>query len=268
MSGTSHRQGPRLGEVLLDRTVTIFLDVAAIAQRAAALYVNTAQQAVKDRGVFRVAMAGGSTPKALHALLVAEPFRSQLPFEKMQIFFGDERHVPPDHADSNYRMVNETFISKTPIKPEQVFRIKAELQDTERAALDYEQTLRGQFALKPGELPRFDLMMLGMGNEGHTLSLFPGTTALRDNGRLVVRTWVGKLYTERITCTAPVANNSAAVLFMIAGADKAPALKAVLEGPNEPEQLPSQLIKPANGKLFFLVDSAAGGMLSKNLAAN
>ena len=250
----------------MDRIVKILPDVAAIAQKAAALYVSAAEQAVKDRGVFRVAMAGGSTPKALHALLVAEPFRSQLPWGNMQIFFGDERRVPPDHPDSNYRMVNDTFISKTPIKPGQVFRIKAELQDTEKAALDYEQTLLSQFALKSGELPRFDLMLLGMGNEGHTLSLFPGTTALRDNGRLVVRTWVGKLYAERITCTAPVANNSAAVLFMIAGADKALALKAVLEGPCEPEQLPSQLIKPANGKLFFLVESAAGGMLSKELA--
>jgi len=246
----------------LSRSIQIFPDVAAIAQHAAAIFTSAAEQAVRDRGVFRVAMAGGSTPKALHALLVAEPFRAQLPFEKMQLFFGDERHVPPDHAESNFRMVSETFVSKTPIKPEQVFRIKAELQDAERAALDYEQTLKTQFALKPGELPRFDLMLLGMGNEGHTLSLFPGTTALRDNGRLVVRTWVGKLFTERITCTAPVANNSAAVLFMIAGADKAPALKAVLEGPCEPDQLPSQLIQPANGKLFFLVDSAAGGMLS------
>ena len=251
----------------MSRAIEIFPDVAGIAQKAAAIYVNAAQQAVRERGAFRVAMAGGSTPKSLHALLTAEPFRSQLPWDKMQIFFGDERHVPPDHPDSNFRMVSETFISKSPIKPEQVFRIKAELQDTEKAAQDYEQILRTQFTPKPGELPRFDLMLLGMGNEGHTLSLFPGTTALRDNGRLVVRTWVGKLYTERITCTAPVANNSAAVIFMIAGVDKAPALKAVLEGPREPEQLPSQLIKPANGKLFFLVDSAAGGMLSKNLAA-
>ena len=252
----------------MPRTIEIFPDVSAIAQKAAALYVDAAQQAARERGVFRVAMAGGSTPKSLHALLTAEPFRSQLPWDKMQIFFGDERHVPPDHADSNFRMVSETFVSKSPLKPEQVFRIKAELQDTEKAAFDYEQTLRTQFTLKHGELPRFDLMLLGMGNEGHTLSLFPGTTALRDNGRLVVRTWVGKLYTERITCTAPVANNSAAVLFMIAGADKAPALKAVLEGPYEPDQLPSQLIKPANGKLFFLVDSAAGEMLSKELAAH
>jgi 6-phosphogluconolactonase len=250
----------------LDRTIKILPDIAAIAGQAASAFANAAERAVKERGVFRVAMAGGSTPKTLYAILVSEPFRSQLPFEKMRLFFGDDRHVPPDHPDSNYRMVNENFIAKTSIKPEQVFRMKTELQDTEKAALEYEQILRTQFALKPGELPRFDLMMLGMGNEGHTLSLFPATTALRDNGRLVVRTWVGKLYTERITCTAPVANNSAAVLFMIAGADKAPALKAVLEGPYEPDQLPTQYIKPENGKLIFLVDSAAGGMLSKNLA--
>ena len=249
----------------MDRTIQLFPDVVAIAEHAAGIFVNAAQQAVRERGIFRVAMAGGSTPKALHAVLVSGPFRSELPFDKMQFFFGDERHVPPEHADSNYRMVNETFFSKTPVRPEQIFRIKCELEDTEKAALDYEQVLKNEFALKPHVLPRFDLMMLGMGNEGHTLSLFPGTTALRDNGRLVVRTWVGKLYTDRITCTAPVANNSAAVLFMIAGADKAPALKAVLEGPFEPEQLPSQLIQPANGKLIFLVDSAAGGMLSKDL---
>jgi 6-phosphogluconolactonase len=249
----------------LHRTIQLFPDVSAIARRAAEIFIASAQHSVKDRGVFRVAMAGGSTPKTLYALLTTEPFRSQLPFEKMQLFFGDDRHVPPDHADSNFRMVSENFISKTPIKPEQVFRMKTELQNTEKAALEYEQILKTQFALKPGELPRFDLMMLGMGNEGHTLSLFPATTALRDNGRLVVRTWVGKLYTERVTCTAPVANNSAAVLFMIAGADKALALKAVLEGPYEPEQLPTQLIKPANGNLYFLIDAAAGASLSKDL---
>lgn len=251
----------------MERTIKILSDVAAIAQQAAGIFVNAAQQAVRERGVFRVALSGGSTPKALHALLVSDVFRPQLPWDKVQIFFGDERHVPPDHPDSNFRMASETLISKSPLKPEQVHRFKAELQDSEQAAKDYEQILRTQFALKLGELPRFDLMLLGMGNEGHTLSLFPGTTALRDNGRLVVRTWVGKLYTERITCTAPVANNSAVVMFMIAGADKAPALKAVLEGPYEPEQLPAQLIKPADGKLIFLVDAAAGGMLSQKLAA-
>jgi 6-phosphogluconolactonase len=251
----------------LERIVKILPDVAAIAQQAAGIFLNAVQQAVRERGVFRVALSGGSTPKTLHALLVSDAFRKQIPWDKMQVFFGDERHVPPDHPDSNFRMASETLISKSPLKPEQVHRIKAELPDTEQAAKDYEQVMRTQFALKPGELPRFDLMLLGMGNEGHTLSLFPGTTALRDNGRLVVRTWVGKLYTERITCTAPVANNSAVVMFMITGADKASALKAVLEGPYEPEQLPAQLIKPVNGKSIFLIDAAAGAMLSQKLAA-
>jgi 6-phosphogluconolactonase len=249
------------------RQIQILPDGAAIARRAAEIFLATAQSAVRERGVFRVALAGGSTPKAMYSLLVGDALRSQVPWEKMQVFFGDERHVPPDHPDSNFRMATEAMISKSPLKPEQVHRIKAELKDTEEAALEYEQVLRAQFRLKSGEVPRFDLMLLGMGNEGHTLSLFPGTTALRDNGRLVVRTWVGKLFSERITCTAPVANNSAVVLFAVAGADKACALKAVVEGPYEPEQLPSQLIRPANGELFWLIDSAAGAMLSKEIGS-
>jgi len=251
----------------VNREIGILADGAAIAERAAQEFVQAAAEAVRIKGSFNVALAGGSTPKALYSLLVNDPaLRSQVPWDKMHLFFGDERHVAPDHPDSNFRMALEAMISKSPLKPEQVTRIKGEYPDADEAALEYEKALREYFKLKAEEYPRFDLVLAGMGNEGHTLSLFPGTTALRDNGRLVVRTWVGKLYTERITCTAPVANNSAAVLFMIAGADKAPALKAVLEGPYEPEQLPSQLIKPANGKLIFLIDSAAGGMLSKELA--
>src|SRR5262249_40964358 len=143
----------------------------------------------------------------------------------------------------------------------QVERILAENPDAESPARQYEDVLRSEFRLSAGQRPRFDLVLLGMGNEGHTLSLFPGTKALHDNGRLVMHNWVGKLYTDRITMTAPVVNNAALVLFMITGADKAPALKAVLEGPYEPEQLPSQLIAPQNGKLLLLVDPTAGSML-------
>jgi 6-phosphogluconolactonase len=185
-----------------------------------------------------------------------------VPWDKIQLFFGDERSVGPDHADSNFRMANETVISKAPLKPEQVHRIKGEYPETEQAALEYEQVLRTHFKLGGGQLPRFDLLLLGMGNEGHTLSLFPGTKALRDEGRLVKHNWVGKLYTERVTITAPVANNTALAVFMVTGADKALALKGVLEGPYEPEQLPAQLIQPNNGKLQWLVDTAAGSMLS------
>jgi 6-phosphogluconolactonase len=249
-----------------NRKIEIFPDSAAIAKRASELFIESAKAAIADHGVFNVALSGGSTPKALNNLLAAEPLRSQINWANLKIFFGDERHAGPTDPDSNYRMTTETLLSKAPLKPAQVHRIMGEYPEAEKAALEYEQVLRTQFNLSAGQPPRFDLMFLGMGDEGHTLSLFPGTKALHDGGRLVMHNWVGKLYTDRITCTAPVANNSAMVVFMIGGAAKAPALKAVLEGPHEPEQLPSQLIAPTNGQLFFLLDTAASAMLSKDLA--
>jgi 6-phosphogluconolactonase len=249
-----------------NRKIEIFPDSAAIARRASELFIESAKAAIADHGAFNVALSGGSTPKALNNLLAAEPLRSQINWANLKIFFGDERHAGPTDPDSNYRMTTETLLSKAPLKPAQVHRIMGEYPEAEKAALEYEQVLRTQFNLSAGQLPRFDLMFLGMGDEGHTLSLFPGTKALHDGGRLVMHNWVGKLYTDRITCTAPVANNSAMVVFMIGGAAKAPALKAVLEGPHEPEQLPSQLIAPTNGQLFFLLDIAASAMLSKDIA--
>ncbi len=247
----------------MDREIRILADGAAIARRAAQEFVQAAADAVRTRGSFNVALAGGSTPKALYSLLVNDPaLRSQVPWDKMHLLFGDERHVPPDHPDSNFRMATETMISKAPVKPEQVTRIKGEYPDAGQAALEYEKALREYFKLKDGEYPRFDLVLVGMGNEGHTLSLFPGTKALHADGRIAVRNWVGKLYAERITLTAPAASNAARVIFMVTGADKAPALKGVLEGPFEPEQLPAQLLQPKNGKLLWVVDTAAGSMLS------
>jgi len=247
----------------VEREIRILIDGAAIAQRAAQEFVQAAGSAVREKGSFHVALAGGSTPKALYGLLATDPaLRSQVPWDKMYLFFGDERHVGPEHPDSNFRMATEAMISKVPLKPEQVTRIKGEYPDTEQAALEYEKALRANFKLRDGEYPRFDLLLAGMGNEGHTLSLFPGTRALHTNGRVAVRNWVGKLYTERITLTAPAASNAARILFMVTGADKALALKAVLEGPYEPEQLPAQFLQPKNGKLLWLVDTAAGSMLA------
>jgi 6-phosphogluconolactonase len=243
------------------REVRILADGKAIAQRAAGLFVDCVNLAARQAGVFTVALAGGSTPKALYGLLSDEPLRSEIPWDKVNLFFGDERHVRPDQPDSNFRMANEALISKVPLGAAQVHRIHAENPSAEQAAEQYEQELRAAFRLSSAERPRFGLVLLGMGNEGHTLSLFPGTKALRDNGRLVMHNWVGKVFAQRITLTAPVVNNAAVVLFMITGADKAPALKAVLEGPYEPEQLPAQLIAPENGKLLYLVDTAAGSML-------
>ena len=243
--------------------VRILADGAAIAKRTADLWIAAAEAAVEQNGTFSVALSGGSTPKTLYSLLASDPLlRARAPWEKTQFFFGDERHVPPDHADSNFRMANDSMLSKVPIKPEQIHRIKAENPDAEKAAVEYEQDLRASFKLGAGQLPRFDLFLVGMGDEGHALSLFPGTKALHDNGRLVMHNWVGKFYTHRITMTAPVANHAALIVFMVTRADKAPALKAVLEGPREPEQLPSQLFQPTNGKLLWLVDTAAAGMLT------
>lgn len=247
--------------------VVLFPDAATLTDRAAEEFARTATEAVAKNGAFTVALAGGSTPKALYGLLVGVPaFRSRVPWDKMHVFFGDERHAGPDDKDSNYRMANESMLSKSPLRPEQVTRIKGEYADTEKAALEYEQALRAYFTLKDGELPRFDLVLLGMGDEGHTLSLFPGTKALQPSpNRFVVRNWVGKLYTERITLTAPAANQANQIIFMVTRPDKALALKAVLEGPYEPEQLPSQFIQPASGNLLWLVDQDAGKLLSAEI---
>jgi 6-phosphogluconolactonase len=249
------------------RDIRIFTDATPLTRRAAEEFVHAATAAVAESGSFTVALAGGSTPKALYALLVDDhAFRSRIPWDKMQVFFGDERHVPPDDKDSNFRMATDAMIAKSPLKPEQVTRIRGEYPDAVKAALEYQQALRAYFKLQEGEHPRFDLVLLGMGEEGHTASLFPGTKALHATPeRFVMHNWIGKLYTERITLTAPAINHANQVIFLVTRADKALALKAVLEGPYEPEQLPAQLIQPASGKLLWLIDQAAGNMLSAEI---
>src|SRR5713101_6916166 len=234
--------------LVANRTVQLLANGTEIACRAAADVVRIANEAAAAHGVFTIALAGGSTPKVLYALLAEHPsLHNSLPWDKMKVFFGDERHVGPGHPDSNFQMASDTMLSKAPLQPEQIHRIKGEYADTAQAAAEYEEVIRREFVLQAGAFPRFDLILLGMGNEGHTLSLFPGTKALHETQRVVTRNWVGKLYTERVTLTAPAANNAANIIFMIAGADKAYALKAVLEGPHEPDQLPAQMIQPVDG---------------------
>jgi 6-phosphogluconolactonase len=238
--------------------IAIVPDAEALYRTAATYFVTAATEAVATKGRFDVVLSGGSTPKGLFSLLAGN---REVPWERVRFFWGDERHVPPDHPDSNYRMANEALLSKVGAKPEQVWRIAGENPDAAQAASDYERQLRECFAIALGEFPRFDLVLLGMGPEGHTASLFPGTKALDEKERLVVSNWVGKLHTDRITLTAPVLNHAAMVMFMISGADKAPALKAVLEGPYEPAQLPAQVVRPWDGRLVWLIERAAGGML-------
>lgn len=255
-------EGPQVNPEII-----ILPSVDALYGAAAAEFVRAAQEAAQSNGTFNVVLSGGSTPRALYSRLATDPgLRAQVPWEKINFFWGDERHVSPDHPDSNFRMVNEAMISRVPVTAAQIWRIKGELADAKEAAGEYEQRLRECFHLADGVAPRFDLVLLGMGSDGHTASLFPGTKALDETQRLVVANWVGKFYAERITLTAPVLNNAALVLFLVRGEDKAPALKAVLEGPSEPAQLPAQLIRPSKGTLTWLVDSSAARLLSTKTA--
>jgi 6-phosphogluconolactonase len=254
---------PTITTTTTNREIRILADANAIAQTAAAEFVEAAREAVCLKDSFSVALAGGSTPKALYGLLLNNgPLRAAVPWSKIQFFFGDERHVPPDDADSNFRMASEAMLAKAQVDSKQVHRIKGEIENAAEAAAEYERDLRMSFRLEEGQLPRFDLVLLGMGPEGHTASLFPGTKALKEERRIVVSNWVGKLYTDRITLTPPVLNNAARVVFMVQGAEKAPALKAVLEGPYEPEQLPAQIIHPQQGKVLWLADPSAARMLA------
>lgn len=252
----------------MDKTATraqvrIFADGLAIAKYAAQKFVEIASHAVAQKGSFAVALSGGSTPKTLYGMLVNDAaLRAQVPWDKTFVFFGDERHVGPDDTLSNFRMATEAMISKSPLRPEQVFRVKGEYADADKAAQEYERDIRAHFKLSDGQFPRFDLVLLGMGEEGHVASLFPGTKALYENRRIATHNWVGKVLMDRITLTAPSINNAANVIAMVTGLEKAPALTAVLERVYEPEQLPAQLIQPVNGNLLWLVDTAAGRMLT------
>jgi 6-phosphogluconolactonase len=218
-------------------------------QAAAAEFITLATDAVHQRGRFCVALSGGSTPKNVYSLLADTP---SLPWDKMYFFFGDERNVPPDDPDSNYRMAYEAMLFKAP--KENVFRIRGE-EDSSAAAIEYEQTLRTFFQLQPGTFPRFDLVLLGLGPDGHAASLFPGTCALDEKTRLVVANWVEKFKTFRITITFPVINHAAFVMFLVSGPDKSAALRQVIE--NESACLPAQMVQPRDGRLLWLADKTA-----------
>ncbi|MGB7130759.1 MAG: 6-phosphogluconolactonase [Candidatus Sulfotelmatobacter sp.] len=230
-------------------------------QAAADEVIHAAEGSVSERNRFIIALSGGSTPKNLYNLIAANA-SSTLPWERMFFFFGDERHVPPDDLESNFRMANESLLSKVPIPAGNIFRVPSENPDASAAAEAYEKSLRSFFGLQPGEFPRFDLILLGMGPDGHTASLFPETAALQEKSRLVVANWVEKLKTHRITITLPVINAARRVLFLVSGTDKAAALHEVLEGKQPAEKYPSKLVRPTNGKLIWLVDRAAASGLS------
>jgi 6-phosphogluconolactonase len=254
-----------------DALVRVYRDAGEVALKAARHFARLADQYVVGCGRFTVALSGGSTPRAMFSLLAEAPFADTVPWDSIYFFWGDERTVPPDHPDSNYRMAREALLSKVPVPAEHIFRIPAELSDPAMAAAEYEATLLTQFANATpatgtaplGGAPRFDLIFLGMGPDGHTASLFPGTTALGVTDKVVVSNYVEKFSTHRITLTAPTINNARNVTFVVAGPDKADALYEVLEGAYNPELYPSQLIHPQHGSLLWMVDEPAAARLSE-----
>ena len=235
-----------------------FDDLDALSRAAAEEIARSAEEAVAARGRFTIALSGGNTPKPVYRLLAQEP---RLDWSRVHVFWGDERHVPPDHPDSNFGMAHEALLSKVPIPSGNVHRVRAEKPDAERVASDYEWTLRSAFDLDEGERPRFDLVLMGIGADGHTASLFPGSDAVRERSGLVVAPWVNSLGTFRITLTPPVFNRAALALFLVSGEEKADALKAVLEGDFQPDRFPAQVVRPEDGKLVWLVDRAAARCL-------
>jgi 6-phosphogluconolactonase len=230
-------------------------------QAAAEEVIRTATDAVAQRGRFTIALSGGSTPKNLYTLIAANA-SATLPWNQMFFFWGDERHVPLDSPDSNYRMVKEALLSKVPIPPANIFPVPAENPDAAAAAETYERTLQKFFVVAPGEFPRFDLILLGLGPDGHTASLFPETAALQEKSRLVVANWVETMGTSRITFTLPVLNAARCVAFLVSGTEKAAVLHEVLQGNAPPERYPSKLVRPSDGKLIWFVDRAAASELS------
>ena len=226
--------------------IRIFENSRELARGAAEHFVALAQQ-----DGFTVALSGGSTPKVLYELLAdpQEPFRAQVPWSNTHFFWSDERHVPPDHPDSNFRMAQEALLSRVPVAESNVHRVRGENPSAQEAADEYEKTL----------VPRLDLILLGLGTDGHTASIFPGSEVLHETKRLVAAPWVEKLNTYRITMTLPLLNNGASIVFLVSGAEKAQIVKEVLEGP---KKYPAQFVQPTNGELIWMLDKAAASDLS------
>jgi 6-phosphogluconolactonase len=239
-------------------SVQIFDDPEQVAREAAGLFVRLSVEAVSTRGAFSVALSGGSTPRRVYELLASDDYRTQVSWPGVHVFFGDERTVAPDHPDSNFRMANEALLLLVPIPARNVHRMNG-VGDAAANASRHESELRAFFG--DAAWPRFDLVMLGMGDDGHTASLFPGSAALAESQAWVVANWVEKFQTWRITLTAPAINAARRVLFLVTGAGKAERLREVLAGERDPSRLPSQLIQPRDGTLEWLVDRAAAAKL-------
>jgi 6-phosphogluconolactonase len=241
--------------------IAVYPNTNTLSQQAAQLIVRLANESIVTRGRLSIALSGGSTPRTLYGLLGSEAYRDQIDWSKVDIFWSDERCVPPDSPDSNYFMAQEVLLSHLPLFPEQVHRMPADKPDHDAASLAYTREMQQVFGTDG--IPHFDLIQLGMGPEGHTASLFPHQASLHEQQRLVMLVNVPKPPFARLTFTLPILNATRHVLFLVAGAEKADAVRAVLAGDYQPEEYPAQLIRPASGDVVWMLDEAAAGKLKR-----
>lgn len=244
--------------------IQIAADVDAISRAAAETIVAHISESSQLGDLYSIALSGGSTPRRLYALLANEAkLQGQIRWDRVHFFWGDERHVPPGHPDSNYRMAYNALLSKVSIPSTNIHRIRAEDSDADKAAADYEQEIRRFFKIDAGQMPRFNCVLLGMGPDGHTASLFPDTAALEATKRLAVANWIEKFQSYRITLTAPLFSNADRILFLVGGIEKADTIKAVLEGDSRPNRFPVQLIQPTHGEVTWFLDQSAASRLAR-----
>ncbi|MBX5456170.1 MAG: 6-phosphogluconolactonase [Thermogemmatispora sp.] len=249
----------------MQQRIAIYPDSESLSQEAARLVIRLAQEAIVTHGRFTLALAGGSTPRKLYSLLASDPYRGQIDWTRVDIFWSDERCVPPDHPESNYRMAYEVMLSKLPIPAANIHRMPAEQADRQAAAESYAAELRRVFGT--AGVPVFDLIQLGMGPEGHTASLFPQQAALHERERLVLPVSVPKPPPERLTFTPPILQAARHILFLVTGSDKAEAVRAVLEDQGSPDDYPARLVHAAAGEVIWLLDTAAAAALQRRPTA-
>jgi 6-phosphogluconolactonase len=235
-------------------TIEVFATARDLAEAAATLFVTKSSEAVAARSFFTVALSGGSTPKLLYQLL-SDQFREQVPWPSIHFFWTDERHVSPDDPESNYRMANEAMLSRVPVSKHSVHRIKSENPNGAEAAAEYEQEI---LKFVPGSPPRFDLILLGLGTDGHTASIFPDSEVLHETKQLVAAPWVEKLNAYRITMTLPLLNSGASVVFLVTGTEKADVVRSIVQ---TTKSYPAKEVRPTNGELLWLLDRDAANKL-------
>src|ERR1051326_4286311 len=242
--------------------VRIFPSLEELSRHAAAQFSDISIQCETDRKIFAAALSGGSTPKRLYELLATAEFSERIPWHRVHLFQVDERCVPPHDEQSNYRMIRRALLNHAPIPSENFHRMEAERANLDDVARRYASEIANVLAPAPGELPRFDLILLGMGPDGHTASLFPGSPALHEQSAWICSNYVAKFQAHRLTMTLPLINRAANVIFLVAGSDKAEALRRVLRPESGNEPLPAEMIRPAQGRLGWLVDTAASRLVS------